>query len=302
MDFASWYAGAFDLKSINDPKSAIITDASNKPLEWDEIRAFTSKIIAVNDLENYLPQILADTAYQGFDPRAMASVLRAISKEAKDYEADADPFYLDMAFLIILFLQRGTSVIDPKKMGTMSKTAKVKVAYLKKKYAIKSRVGDANKCEAITLSRIAACFPLATCKIMKEGEISRPVSHETMTAIYPGYPKFLRNSCFFTVFYEGGRDAGVLKALLHYQYLEGRVINQKKPDQREKSKEDAIEDVIKYAAASFRSDLVPLRVRKEWNLNYFGAITETKRDEWEQKFNETFPSAVANVKLYFNQA
>lgn len=299
ISFQAWYQQAFT--NAVDPPKKVVTDACDKPLRLDEVQEFSSRILSLEDLVEYFPIIMADTAYQGFDPRAMASVLRAIAKAAPGYEEDNDPFYCDMAFLIILFLQRGTSVIDPKKLGTMSKEAKVKVAFLKKKYGIRSKVGDNNKSEVVTLSRIAACFPTVCCRIMASLDVPRPVSTETMTTKYKNFPSYLRNSCFFSIFYAEGSYAGVLKALLHYQFSEGKVINQKNATLRDKSKEDAIEDVIRYASASFRSEMVSAAERKRLCIQYFGSILTADQKAWEATFDETFPSAVANVKTFFEQ-
>lgn len=298
----TWYEGAFNLNEVSSMSQVEIDKTLENPLSLEDVRNLSATILSISDLQDHWNTIIADTQYVGFDARQIASILWAISQKNNDGQDGQNPFYAEMAFLIVLFLQRGTSVIDKTKLGTVKKETRAKIAYLKKKYGILAKMGSEHKNSTITLSRIAACFPLICCKIMVEAtEISRPVSAEAIQVKYVGYPAFLRNSCFFSIFYEDGPHEGILKALLYYQYCEGKVINQKNADYKKKSKEEMMEDVIKYASASFRSDLVPLDKRRKLSATYFSKITSTMQRAWAEKYDAEFPAGAVNVKAFFMQ-
>lgn len=300
-NFETWYKSAFPEKT-NGPAAETIKEAVAHPLTYKQVLEFAEVMLGLEDLKAHYEKIIADTQYVGFDPRVMGSILRNICIAADDYDPTKDKFYAEMTFLIILFLQRGTSVIDPRKIGTMSRETREKVAFLKKKYGLLSKIGPkANKIEAVTLSRIAACYPTLVCRVMHDALIQRPISVETMQKHYTGFPAFLRNSCWFSIIYEGAKYGGIVKALLHYQILEGRLINQKNADYKLKDEEEVMEETIKYASAAFRSELIPEAERKNLCTEYFSTIKTVDQKAWEATFNDTFPYAVDNVKLFFGQ-
>lgn len=297
---ATWYTKNF--KVYKDPSAAEIEKALKNPLPFTTILDLADNMLKLNDLAAHYATIIADTAYTGFDPRIMAGILYGMHKETKDYEEEQNqPFYVDMVFLIMLFLQRGTSVIDPSKLTTLPEETREKVAGLRVKYAIASKIGKKNKVKAVTLSRIAACFPTVVCKIMFEANITRPVSADTMAAIYPGFPKFLRNSCWFSIFWKGGKHTGIIKALLHYQVAEGAVINQKNAEYRGRTSEEKMEDAIRYAAAAFSSEMLDIPARKKLCRDYLNDINKATMKAWSDKFDEIFPEAAENVAQFFDQ-
>lgn len=300
IPFADWYKKLFDLSTITNPTAKTIEDAVKAPLEYTAIREYAVSQLSLEDLEEYLPLIILDTTYKGFDPRLMVSILRAIHEASGEYAENADTFYNDMVFLIILFLQRGTSVVDKSKLGTMSQECRKRVAFLKKKYCLIAKIDKADKSTAITLSRIAACFPTVVCHIMHTTEIPRPVSAESMATIYPGFPKFLRNSCWFSIFFDGAPYLGILKALLHYQVMEGTTINSKNAEYKAKPAEDKMEEAIKYGAAAFKSELVLVTDRRAQCTKYFASITTALQRQWSDRFDDIFPTATANLPQYFN--
>lgn len=300
IPFKDWYKNLFDLKTVVDPKEKTILDAVKAPLTYAKIREFAATSLSIEDLAEFYQVIILDTAYKGFDPKTMVTILRALHEASGDYNEESDNFYNDMVFLIILFLQRGTSVVDKTKIGTMSQEAKKRVAFLKKKYGLIAKIEKADKSTAITLSRVAACFPTVVCQIMYAAEIQRPVSAESMAGIYPGFPVFLRNSCWFSIFYEKGPYLGILKALLHYQIMEGTTINTKNAEYRAKPLEEKMEEAIKYGAAAFKSELVLLDDRRALCLRYFRGVTSAAQRTWSARFDDIFPTAIANLDQYFD--
>lgn len=301
-DFESWYESTFDDSKVSGPKIAEFSEWLKTPMSYNQLREVSAEIDGLGLTAEHWELLVKDTRYVGFDARIVATILWKISQNLGDgAEGIHNPFYADMVFLIVLFLQRGTSVIDPKKIGTMAQDTKKKVAMLKKKYGIIAKIANAQKDTAITLSRIAACFPLITCRIMADAPVDRPVATESMQRVYPDYPKMLRNSCFFAIFYPGGKMTGIIKALLHHQHAEGMIINQKNADYKKKTSEERMEEVIKYANATFRSEVVSLEERKKACSKYFGSISMTQRKSWSERFDTHFPGQEENIDTFFEQ-
>lgn len=302
VNFRDWYEQEFEDAGQQGPPIGQFDKWLETPLEWDEVRTLSTKIETMAALADYWDIIVRDTRYVGFDARVIATILWRTSAAHGDGEQGvANVFYADMAFLIVLFLQRGTSVIDHKKIGTMAQKTKKKVAVLKKKYGIIAKIANAKKDTAITLSRIAACFPLIACRAMAEGNIDRPVATESMAKEFRNFPKFLRNSCFFSLFYEGGKMTGIVMALLAYQFAEGEVINQKNADYKKKNKDEKMEDVIKYAHATYKSGVVSIPDRKKYATKYFGGITSGLMDEWAATFLRIHGDHAENIDTHFEQ-
>lgn len=300
VDFKTWYTGNFEHLSTPVNKKDLV-EAIKNPISYERIEEFSSTMLSLVDLKEFFAEILNDNAYVGFDPQTMVTILEKCYGGSSDINEDANCFYAEMAFLIMLFLQRGTSVVDSKKMGTLQTEAKKRVAFLKNKYHIASKIGNSDKKMVVTLSRIAACFPLVTCAVMFTSKVPRPVSEDTMKSRYVDFPRHLRNSCWFSIIYPKGKNSGIVKALLHYQVLEGIVINQKNKEYKEMTLESKMEEAIKYGSAAFRSPLIKDADRKKAVSKYLRIPVETQK-KWEEIFDREFPGAIANVKNFFDQA
>lgn len=302
MSYKEWYKSAFNATECR-LKADGIKELIKSPITLEHLSAMNAMMLTIRDLEESWERMIEDTKYIGFDAVHLGGVLWMCSHLAGDGEdGAANPFYNDMVFLILLFLQRGTSVIDKKKIGTMKKETTKTVAHLKKKYNILSNLKNADKSNAITLSRIAAVFPLITCHIMYYAKVDRPVAHQSMEKLYNSYPAHLRCSSFFSLFYPGGKQTGLVKALLHYQFLEGEVINSNNKDYKEKSKAEKMEDVIKYSNATYRTKVLSEEERKAANAKFFGKISATTMKVWGETFDRVFSEIdLENIEVFFEQ-
>lgn len=199
---------------------------------------------------------MADTKYQGFDPSVTVAVM-------KSRESDQDTLSVDVACLIMLFLNRGTSIVTAKKMKKMKQAGRDKVMALVQKYDILSQVPKTGALAEydpyiITLSRVAAAFPSITFQTMitHGNVITRPVSTTQMASSgFPDFPASAMCSCIFSLIPSTGSYTALIKACLHYHVLESKIIN-KKTNAKDKSNEDFLAETLTYVFAAFNSKLV----------------------------------------------
>lgn len=267
-----------------------------------EVRELGNKIVDfLNESPRFLLQMIADTAYVGFNPKTVATFLYSCFKKSKKAGENDSRFFSEMTILITLFLHRGIVVIGPKKMCTLPREKQKKLAELKKRYFISAELRNSTKHSAITLPRIAACFPQLTVRIMKGADMDRPVATSQVESKYPEFTKEMRTSAWFALIPHNGQYMGTVKALLYYQYLERKVINTKNKKYSELAPEDQIREVLKYARLSYDSDLLTTEQQNTFFAKYATDAMKAAGTNaiWSKQFDETFPGLVSQVQDIF---
>jgi len=248
---------------------------------------------------------LKDIKYTGFDPIVIISIMKSMCT------CDA-AFPYDIAALVSLFLMRGTSIVLDSKLSKMSKDGAAKVKSLVNQYRIKAKVTDhqAEAMTVITLSRIAASFPITTLTLLKKHkQIERPVTIKQMTrAGYLDFPPAARTSTAFAIMqpHDKGTE-GLIKAILQYQIMESKALMSKadkaayaKLDTKGKNEKAAqdVESAKTYALAAYNSVLVDHSDRAELSLRLFGNPSDASKAGWIEKWNVTYPDFV-DIHLEF---
>lgn len=104
-------------------------------------------------------------AFEGFDPRVIAAVL-------KSYEADNTKFIKDMTDLLVIYVSRGTKTTDIVDKTKLASRREMSELFTKYHVAIGAR--GVSK-DTVTLGRIASTFPLMAARLMNDGRIGRVV-------------------------------------------------------------------------------------------------------------------------------
>lgn len=105
-----------------------------------------------------LASILEESAYQGFDPCIIATLVAEI-------EPDNRCRYIDVITMITIFLSRGSAIVN--KTEKMPVVGSAKVKHLKAKYGLLAKVDQKKPSNKdITLARIAGAYPEATIGIL----------------------------------------------------------------------------------------------------------------------------------------
>lgn len=126
-----------------------------------------------------------DFAYDGFSPIDFAETLfaNALSDGIKE-----EDFISDMSFISVLVAVRGTN--HTSILGRSKSSLKAKFTEVVKKYNIKQEKGTVKR-EIVTLSRIAAAFPLFAAKALANGEIRPKVKSDDL----PVFLQFSNGAC-----------------------------------------------------------------------------------------------------------
>lgn len=252
---------------------------------------------ALSVSDDFMKAWLRDIRYTGFDPVVIVSIMKA-------YNTCPEAFSCDIAALVSLFLMRGTSIVLDKKLKKMGSVGSAKVKSLVQEYRIMAKVTDhpEQSLTVITLSRIAASFPLTTLSLLKTHAktIERPVSIKQMGRTgFPDYPPAARTSTAFAVVEEHSKGTeALIKAILHYQILESRAL-MTKAERLAVGKLDAagkithlaaeVDNARTYGLAAFNTVLIPQPSRAALCTKLFGVIAEGTKTVWITKFKELYP-------------
>lgn len=162
-------------KTLTTELKAMITAAVDKVakevMKISEVVDMGSEVsaMAINNPE-ILSAILEETAYQGFDPCIIATIISEI-------EPNNRCRFIDIITMITIFLSRGTAIVNKTEKMPVLGSAKVK--HLKTKYGLLPKVDSKKPSNKdITLARVAGAFPEATISILfsHKDKIDRPVS------------------------------------------------------------------------------------------------------------------------------
>lgn len=193
--------------------------------------SFTNDIVSnMEDMWNVSEEVVKSwydaAAYQGFDAKAFLLLLLKYKKEFEDegknpqefkveydsggttstfsYKSD-ETFMTDMCFIILIFLQRGSSW--DKISGKTNKGIVSILNHLKTKYRInthKREAGASLASDTVTVPRIAACFPVRILQFIEMGvgrimidkseltndDIPKWLLHPAAASVLPTKPAF----------------------------------------------------------------------------------------------------------------
>lgn len=150
---------AANVKSLSENFSA-----ETFSVKWGMIQRMSMALVDSSEFLSIIGDATRDFAYKGFDPRKTVALLYYLHKMSPDSGEDL-VFMRDVMECCLLMLMRGPSVVNEKSLKKMSKAGSDKVRALISKYGIVPRAADIGP-SAVTLSRVAACYPEYTCHAM----------------------------------------------------------------------------------------------------------------------------------------
>lgn len=223
---------------------------SNPKLDFQGIHAKFS-LASVTGTIDY-PDFRNLFKFTGFDPEVIANEFNRLG----DTTALAD-----LAALIVIGTERGNNI--HKMQRSMSEEGKQKLQGLINKYHLVPSVGN-NKAKAMTLSRIALCFPWVSCAYAAISE-SPVVPLSVMKQYVDNYPGFMLHpsfaSCVPTDLDQVTTDT-IFSAFALCQVRFAEIIN-RSAKRGLKKPSDYHEQVTSFARVSFHKAYIPNDIRDQ---------------------------------------
>lgn len=224
------------------------------------------------------------TQYQGFDVKIVLKAMRSsydsymkteshqsssetlrVGDESKNFAySNREKMMEDISFMIFLFSTRGS---DWGKVRSKSiKIVQEIMDWLKEKYNIdtsKNLPGVSLKPEAITLPRIAACFPMKVCDYFHKGFGKPLCSLEELTQD-PGVLSTVSKSLLCSYFPACMPSSWVkINTSIHFVPFWVAVLNDNVLHRADK-KFTPLQNMFSYYSASYKSNATPLKSRTAW--------------------------------------
>ncbi|CAI6344842.1 unnamed protein product [Macrosiphum euphorbiae] len=174
------------------------------------------------------------TSIKGFDPKMWAIVLHQMQKadvSRKD----------DIITMVAAYIERGNTVSKMNKNSLPSFASTIQ-----RLIAVYNLVDkDGSNPMALTLSRVAECFPKLACSYCMSGAKNLTVSIDEMHSVCEGYPKFMMCQAFTALIpKEGEYTQTLLKA--HALFLYRFSLKITSYSMKKKSVEKTVQDAWKY--------------------------------------------------------
>lgn len=203
--------------------------------------------IEETDFKQVLKQALVEFEYQGLN---VAGIAKEIYRRGLAGSRNIESVRKDVSLMILLFLGRGNNI--DKMLTRTNDAGKLRITALKTTYAIANRVGRGGN-TVITLSRVAAVFPLVTLQILADDEVVVPRA-VTLSAENFGlaFPKQMQTVVAAAVFPKGAIGSSLMKALLLYLIEENKLLS----TENFTNDQEILTKVIPYARASFVSSVI----------------------------------------------
>ncbi|QEM39251.1 capsid [Guadeloupe mosquito phasivirus] len=225
-----------DIRDMNT-----VRDEMNNILTLIETAEFTA----------LLRQSLSEFEYQGLN---VTGIAREIYRRGLVGNRTPESVRKDVSTMIILFLSRGNNV---DKMITRTNDAgKIRITTLKNTYNIANRVGNGGN-TIITLSRVAAVFPLVTLGMLANPQLAVPRA-VTLSADDFGlvFPRQMQTVISAAIFPKSILGSSLMKALLLYLIEENKLLS----NEHFNNDQEILAKVIPFARASFVSSVIVNRV------------------------------------------
>lgn len=203
--------------------------------------------ISVDSFALVVQSTLAAFEYQGLNVLSIVKELysrgAAVNRTSKEVQGD-------VISMILLFLSRGNNI--DKMLTRTNEEGRVKINNLKLVYRLSNRVGGGGN-EIITLSRVAAVFPVVTLKLLANPSFSIPRAVTLSPSEFgENFPGTMQTVIAAAVFPKGQIGVSLMKALLLYLIEENKLLG----GTSALSDQETLLKVIPFARASFVSSIV----------------------------------------------
>lgn len=229
--------------------------------------------------------------YQGLDVKA---IIKALYTRGAEKGRTGEQIREDIWRMILLFLCRGNNL---KKMLERSKAEIVGVIRgFKNNYNLVDQVGRGGS-DKITLSRVAAVFPGVTLALLAHPTISPSIPRAVSLPISDfgnNFPKVMQTVIVASILPKSPVGISLMKALLLYMIEENRLLSKV----RNQTNEMILDEVIKFAKASFSSNVLPFDQRTEVCERH-GIIVSNAPAASTVTATSTFDRKYANIDFNF---
>nr|UYL94377.1 MAG: putative nucleocapsid protein [Hameenlinna phasivirus] len=254
----------------------------------NEMNALVGRVDAA-DFVAVIRATLSEFEYQGLN---VLGIVQEIYRRGLAGGRTRENVQQDVLSMILLFLSRGNNV--DKMLLRTNEAGRVRINALKLLYRLANNVGRGGNA-VVTLSRVAAVFPVATLKLLANGEVNIPRAVTLAVAEFgANFPKQMQTVIAAAVFPRGNNGSQLMKALLLYLIEENKLLSNVGgvPDH------DILLRVIPFARASFVSSIVPNGDRPNICIG-IGLLTAELQPSGSlnvaiNTFNQRFPNADLN--------
>lgn len=219
----------------------------------DDVRAEMDAIARLFDDETFRSELessITDFEYQGLNVLALANQIMRRAKAANVADAKKD-----IISMILLFLCRGNNV--DKMISRTTDKGKARIVSFKTIYGLVNNVGRGGN-TVLTLSRVAAVFPLITIRLLSMSDLNIPRAVLLPTTDFgEKFPKTMQTVIAAALFPRSALGKDLMRALLLYLIEENKLLGQ------DKTGDDGmiLAKIIPYARASHVSIIFPVGKR-----------------------------------------
>lgn len=211
-----------------------------------EMNALDDRFNVANFIEQ-VNAILREFEYQGLD---VLHLTNEIFRRGHANKRTKEQIRDDISSMIILFLSRGNNIT--KMIKKSNDTGKIRIQTLQGHYLLQDQVG-AGGTSVLTLSRIAAVFPVVTLKYLALDQLNIPRAVTLNTRDFgAAFPRHMQTVIAASVFPKGSVGMDLMCALLLYLIEENKILGK----ETAKADKDILKTFVPSARASFVSGLV----------------------------------------------
>lgn len=251
----------------------------------DEVRAEMDAISKLFDEPSFIKDLelsITDFEYQGLNVLALANQIMRRAKAANVQDPKKD-----IVSMILLFLCRGNNV--DKMISRTTDKGKARITSYKTIYGLVNNVGRGGN-TVLTLSRVAAVFPLITIRLLSMSDLNIPRAVLLSTVDFgERFPKTMQTVIAAALFPRSALGKDLMRALLLYLIEENKLLGQ------DKTGDDAmiLAKIIPYARASHVSSIFAVskreRICRDLNL-ITGATISADIAPAANTFKNRFPN------------
>nr|WGT93823.1 nucleocapsid [Phasivirus phasiense] len=219
--------------------------------DLNDVRMEMNALVARVSEDSFLTVLrstLAEFEYQGLD---VLGIVREIFRRGNAAGRSRPDIQNDVSTMIILFLSRGNNV--EKMLTRTNETGKARITALRTIYNLANSVGRGGN-TVVTLSRVAAVFPVGTLTILANETVAVPRAVTlSVNDFGTNFPRQMQTVIAAAVFPRGTQGTQLMKALLLYLIEENKLLSTTSGS----TDADILAKVIPFARASFVSSVVP---------------------------------------------
>lgn len=252
--------------------------------------AFYDSVKSLMDNDKIFNQVLDSVAYQGFDPEVIRAVIERTWPSAVDRAHH-------VFFMIVLFLARGSSIVEKAKMSTLKTATAERVNKLVEALDLHKNVKEANKKSStsiiMTLPRICNSYPDIAWRVLAKSSLVRPIDVDDMIDDgFVGFPPVFRGGFIFSIMPKETKNWGalstskeaIIKAILHYQIKEHILLNK-----TTKQIHEILKNCTTFATAAFDSKALTTAERTNQWKSIGSIVKDVDFSGWTSAFNKLHP-------------